>query len=79
MNILEEYYGYITSLIQKFGWYVLFGAILLYFSKDKIRAFQAEMSLRSANDPKRRSVLDEQRKKIREKQQKMMEVLSKES
>lgn len=69
MNIIEEYYLIFISYIHKYGWYVVAALIVYYFSRPNIKKFQEEMSLRSANDPKRRSVLDEQRNKIREKQQ----------
>ncbi len=76
MNVIEEYYLILVSYIQKFGWYILAVLIIYYFSKPQIKEFQAKMSLRSANDPKRVSVLDQQRNKIREKQQKELEQLA---
>ena len=68
-NVLEEAYLQGISLIQKYGWFVVIGAIILYFSWPYIEEFQRKRSLAEANNPQRRAVLDAQRLRVRLSQQ----------
>jgi hypothetical protein len=68
-NVLEEGFEFVLKIIQQFGWYVVFGIILLYFSWPKIEEFRRQRSLAEANDPRRKAILDAERIRIRQRQQ----------
>ena len=59
--------------IQKYGWFLLFILILYYILKqpliDSYNAYLARSRLQAAKDPKRVASLDEERRRIRESQQ----------
>mmetsp|Transcript_31583 Transcript_31583/g.43340 ORF Transcript_31583/g.43340 Transcript_31583/m.43340 type:complete len:83 (+) Transcript_31583:2-250(+) len=71
-NILEEGYSYILFFIQSYGWYLIGLGILYYFSKPYINERLRKYSLDQANNPYRRSILDEDRKKVRMAQQRAL-------
>lgn len=68
-SILDESMLYIISLIERFGWPILISLIALYSAKDYINDFFQKVSLKNANNPTRRRVLDEERKRVRVNQQ----------
>lgn len=72
-NVLEEGFEFVILTIQRYGWYVVAMVIILYFSWPQITAFRKARSLQEANDPKRRSVLDAQRMRVRLQQQKALD------
>jgi hypothetical protein len=63
----------IWTFFQKFGWYFLSFLILYYILKqpliDSYNAYLARSRLQAAKDPKRVASLDEERRRIRETQQ----------
>lgn len=72
-NVLEEWFGLAVAAVKAYGWYAVAAAIVLYFSWPRITAFRKDLSLREANDPTRRKVLDAQRMKVRLQQQKALD------
>ena len=68
-NVIEDAFQEVIKLIEAYGWFAVFTAIVLYFSWPQIKAFQARKSLEEANDPQRKAVLDAQRLRIRLSQQ----------
>jgi len=52
-----------------YGWPILLTLLALYLGRDHIRKFLNARSLASANDPTRRKILDEEKKKARMRQQ----------
>jgi len=57
------------NLIQTYGWTVVFGVLGLYIVQPHVNEFfarkQQQASLRSANDPARRHVLDDDMRRVR--------------
>ena len=75
-NIIEDSYKYLIILVQKFGWYIVAISIALYFLNPIIKSKLRELSLRQANDPYRKAILDEDRKRARKLQQKELTKIS---
>ena len=71
-NILDEYYHHLIQFIQSYGWFILFSAILYYNYRPHINKYLETRSLAEANDPKRCSILNAQKRKIREEQQRKL-------
>jgi hypothetical protein len=59
---------YIIDSIQSYGWYLVFGYLILYFTRDARAEFFANRSLAQANDPTRVKLLNAQREKALAKQ-----------
>ena len=72
-NILEEGFEFVIYIIQSYGWYFVALSLAIYFGWPQIIAFRNARSLASANDPKRRKVLDAERLAIRLRQQKALD------
>lgn len=68
-NVIEDTYKYLIILIQQYGWFIVAISIILYFSYPIIKSKMRELSIRQANDPYRKAILDEDRKKVRKLQQ----------
>ena len=75
-NVIEDTYHYLISLVQKFGWFIVAIAIAVNFSYPFIQSKMRELAIRRANDPYRRAILDEDRKKVRKIQQQELSKLS---
>ena len=71
-NILEEGYNYVLFFIQSYGWYLIGLGIFFYFARPFINEKLKQYSLEQANNPYRRSILDEDRKKVRMAQQRAL-------
>lgn len=71
-NIIEEYYHSLVAALQYFGWYIVAFVLLLYFSQPYLKKMWHDYSLRQANDPYRKAILDEERKKVRLAQQRKL-------
>jgi hypothetical protein len=72
-NVLEDGFEVVVVTIQTYGWYAVGLAIALYFSWPHITNLRKQLSLREANDPMRRSVLDAQRTRVRLQQQQSLD------
>lgn len=75
-NVIEDSYKYLIIIIQKFGWFIVAISITLYFMNPIIKSKLRELSLRQANDPYRKAILDEDRKRARKLQQKELTKIS---
>lgn len=69
LNVIEEFYLVVVSYIHYYGWYMVFILIALYYSRPYLKKLKEDRSLRSANDPQRRSALDAHKNLIRQQQQ----------
>lgn len=74
LNVIEEIYLVVVSYVQFYGWYVVFFLIGLYFARPHLKKLRDEYSLKSANNPQRRSALDAHKNLIRQQQQKQLSV-----
>jgi len=67
----------LTIFLKLYGWYVVGALIMFVVVQNQIREYllrrEKRRSLESANDPTRLSVLDRERRRVRETQQKMYE------
>ena len=67
----------IVAFLQVYGWHVVGLAVVLYVAQGKIREHllrvERRRSLEAANDPSRIEVLDRERRRVRELQQKRFE------
>ncbi len=67
----------IVTFLQVYGWYLVGLVMVLYLAQDKIREHllrvEKRRSLEAANDPSRVEVLDRERRRVRELQQKRFE------
>ena len=70
LSVLDEYVAIVQSLIEKYGWYVVFTCIALYILQPYIKNYQKKRSIEIANDPKRVEVLKRDMQYARLKQQK---------
>ena len=70
---IDEIYGLFVQAIQSYGWPILIILVVIYFSQPKIKQWRNSLSTRLANNPNRRSLLDEEVKRARMRQQ--LEVL----
>jgi hypothetical protein len=68
-SILDDSLHYTVSFIESYGWPILISIIALYCAKDYINDFFQKLSLKNANNPSRRKLLDEERKRARVNQQ----------
>jgi hypothetical protein len=68
-NAITDLFQNLHGLIQAYGWYVILGLIALYMLQPQLQRMRAEWSLRQANNPTRRKILDDERKRVRLQQQ----------
>lgn len=61
------------ALLQAYGWYAVLGLLALYLLRPRLQDLRRELSLRQANNPARRRILDEELRRVRLEQQ--MELL----
>jgi len=69
-SIIEDFYSILLGYVRKFGWYFVFLMIALYNVLPYIEEFRRKRALAHAKDPKRVSLLNDQRDEIRRQQQK---------
>lgn len=55
--------------LQNYGWYIVLAMVAYYLLQPQLQTLRAELSLRQANNPTRRNILDEERKRVRLQQQ----------
>lgn len=71
-NIIEEAYTGLVVNIQKYGWYLVGFGMIIYYVMPYVRSKLKKLSIERANDPRRRNILDQDKKRIRESQQKRL-------
>lgn len=64
-ELLEE----CVNMLQSYGWYILLVLLVLYLLRPHLHQLRAQASLRLANNPTRRKILDEEKKRVRLQQQ----------
>jgi hypothetical protein len=67
-TIIDDFFLSLVMLISYYGWFIVFFAGMWYFLRPYYREFEQKRSLFEANDPKRKSILDIERKRVRVKQ-----------
>ena len=68
-DIIYSYINIIKQFFASYGWRIVFCLIIFYYSRPYLDKFMKQRSLAQANDPKRKQILDEERKRIRMYQQ----------
>ena len=58
LSLIDDFVLDIQRFLEAYGWIIVFCAFCLYMLKDVIAAASKSLSLRRANDPKRRKVFD---------------------
>jgi hypothetical protein len=76
-GVVDEWIMRGVELLQAYGWYVVFSLVAFYFAQPAISEMQSRMSLSQAQAPSRVRVLDEDRQRVRLRQQ--LEHLTKKS
>ena len=70
VSIIDDVFQQIILFFQTYGWYIVFSFLaFVWFAKPVLTEFYRKVSLAQANNPKRRSVLDEERRRVRVHQQ----------
>ena len=68
-NVIDEYAEYAMLFFARFGWYLVFGAITVYFVQPYLHRWVNDLSTAHANRESRKAILDEDRKRARMLQQ----------
>ena len=71
-SVNDYVYGLIREIqgfLEKFGWPILFGFIILYNIYPFVDRYISNLSLQVANRPERRAILDDELRRVRAKQQ----------
>lgn len=68
-TVINEILECIQEFFVKFGWPIVICVIVIYLSRDYIKQYKQELSLKRAQNPHRVQILDEERKRVRLKQQ----------
>ena len=68
-NVITDVLISCQEFLQAYGWHIVLGALALYLLQPYLHRLRAEISLRRANNPTRRKILDEERKRVRLRQQ----------
>lgn len=68
-NAITDLYEEAKLFLQNYGWYIVLVLLAYYIFQPQLRDLRAELSLRQANNPTRRKILDEERKRVRLQQQ----------
>ena len=68
-NAITDALGTCQGLLQAYGWYLVLAVVAMYLLLPSLLKLRAELSLRHANNPTRRKILDEERKRVRLQQQ----------
>lgn len=68
-NAITDLLAACQRFLEAYGWYMVLVLLALYMLQPHILRLRAELSLRQANNPTRRKILDEERKRVRLQQQ----------
>ena len=68
-EIIEGYVIEVQSFFAKYGWPIVFCLLSLYMAWPILETIMKKRSLAQANNPHRRKILDEERKRVRMYQQ----------
>ena len=68
-SVVDESIIKAIEFVQYYGWYVVFTLIALYFAEPWISSARHRMSLASANAPSRVRILEQERQRVRLRQQ----------
>jgi hypothetical protein len=68
-TVIHDIIDGIGDFMAAYGWYILFLIIAIYFFQENIKKFREDMSLKRAQNPHRVKILEEERKRVRLKQQ----------
>ncbi len=68
-NLLQYAISYTKAFIETNGWKIIFLLIIIYLLYPYFLQWRPQVSLKSANDPNRKNILDEGRKRARMHQQ----------
>ena len=68
-EVIDSYVIEVQSFFAHYGWHIVFCLLALYFSWPYIDKFMKHRSLAQANNPTRKKILDEERKRVRMYQQ----------
>jgi hypothetical protein len=68
-NVITDLLQGTQGLLQAYGWYLVLTLLALYLLRPSLQRLRAELSLRHANNPTRRGILDEERRRVRLQQQ----------
>ena len=68
-SILDDFVASVFQLLPKYGWYILGLMVAIMIARPYYIEWINRISLNSSSNIKRKELLDEHRKKIREKQQ----------
>ena len=70
VSIIDDVFQQMIHFFQTYGWYIVFSFLaFVWFAKPMLMEFSQKLSLAQANNPKRKSVLDEERRRVRVHQQ----------
>ena len=68
-GVIDEWITKGIGLLQYYGWYLVFALIALYIAQPSISEMRARASLYRAQSPARVRVLDEDKQRVRLRQQ----------
>mmetsp|Transcript_29312 Transcript_29312/g.49474 ORF Transcript_29312/g.49474 Transcript_29312/m.49474 type:complete len:209 (-) Transcript_29312:293-919(-) len=68
-NAITDLLDEMKMFLQNYGWYIVLAVVAFYLLQPQLQTLRAELSLRQANNPTRRKILDEERKRVRLQQQ----------
>ena len=68
-NIIDDGVNFFAFLLQKYGWPIIFSLIALYYALPHVKDYLRQVSLASANNRHRRSILEADMKRARVMQQ----------
>ena len=68
-TVIHEIIDYIGQFLATYGWPIVITLMVLYLSRDYLKQYQEQLSLRRAQNPHRVKILEEEMKRVRLKQQ----------
>lgn len=68
-SIVDDLLHGAQQWLERWGWWLVFSLIAMYMARPYVDRWMNERSLAHANDPRRRQLLDEERRRIRVHQQ----------
>lgn len=68
-NAITDLIDFGCGFLQSYGWYIVLALVAFYCLQPSIRQLRSQLSLWQANNPTRRKILDEEKKRIRLQQQ----------
>ena len=69
VTIIDDILKFAQQWLERWGWWLVFSLIALYLARPHLDQLMKERSLAHANDPRRRELLDEERRRVRVHQQ----------